>query len=107
MKSSVLLACSLAICRTLGAATPVPRYFQKAPVTRRDLSTVQVQQELGRQVSNTTTIFGPEDSRYDNATVRWNLIAVPKIRVVIEPGQESDIPTIVSTSGSTIFKALE
>ena len=106
MKSSVLLACSLAICRALGAVTTIPRYFQTAPVTRRDLSTVQVQQELGRQVSNTTTIFGPADSRYDNATVRWNLIAVPKIQVVIEPGQESDIQIIVSTDSSTISKPL-
>lgn len=78
------------------AGTTIPRYFQTAPVTRRDLSTTQVQRELGRRVSNTTAIFGPADSRYENATVRWNLVAVPKIQVVIEPGQESDISIIVS-----------
>lgn len=66
-------------------------------MTRRDLSTTQAQQELGRQVSNTTAIFGPEDSRFDNATLRWNPVVVPQIQVVVEPGQESDIPTIVST----------
>ena len=97
MKSFISLAYSLTIFQTLGAGTVIPRYFQTAPVTRRNLSTTQVQQELGRQVSNTTTIFGPEDSRYDNATVRWNIVAVPQIQVVIEPGRESDIPTIVST----------
>lgn len=98
MRSFSSLVCSLAIFQTLVAGTTIPRYFQKLPVTRRDLSSTQVQQELGRQLSNTTTIFGPGDSRFDNATVRWNIVAVPKIQVVIEPGQESDISTIVSNN---------
>lgn len=96
MKSFVPLLCSLAIFQTLVAGTTIPRYFQTAPITRRDLSTTQVQRELGRRVSNTTVIFGPADGRYENATVRWNLVAVPRVQVVIEPGQESDISTIVS-----------
>ena len=98
MKSFVSLACSLAICQTLAAGATIPRYFQTAPITRRDLSTAQVQRELGRQVSNTTAIYGPEDSRFENATERWNIAAVPKIQVVIEPGQESDVATIVSAN---------
>lgn len=96
MRSFVSLASSLAIFQTLGASMTTPRYFQKAPVSRRDLSSAQVQQELGSKVSITTSIFGPGDSRFDKATVRWNVVAVPTIQVVIEPGQESDIPTIVS-----------
>ena len=97
MKSFVSLACSLAVVQALVAGSTIPRYFQNLPVTRRDLSSPQIQQELGRQLSKTTTIFGPSDSRFDNATVRWNIVAVPKIQVVIEPGQESDVSTIVST----------
>lgn len=96
MKSFISLACTLVIFQTLGAGTTIPRYFQTVSVTRRNLSTTQVQQELGRQVFNTTAIFEPSDSRYNDAIVRWNIVAVPQIQVVVEPGQESDIPTIVS-----------
>ena len=103
MKSFVSLACSLAIFQTLVAGTTIPRYFQTAPITRRDLSPIQVQRELGSKLSSTTTIFGPGDSRYDNATLRWNVIAVPHVEVVIEPGQESDISTIVSTNEQYIY----
>lgn len=107
MKSFVSLGCSLAIFQTLSAGAVIPRYFQTVPVTRRQLSSTRIQQELGGQVTNTTTIFGPDDSRYDDATSRWNNFAVPRVRVVIEPGEESDISTIVSTIGQCYIEGLE
>lgn len=94
MKSFVSLVFSLAIFQTLVAAAAVPSYFQPAP----NLSSTQVQLELGPRLSKNTSIFGPNDTRFDDATVRWDLVAVPRIQVVIEPGQESDIPKIVNTS---------
>lgn len=97
MKSFVSLIYSLAIFRTLVAGASIPKYFQTFPITRRQLSPTQVQQELGSQVSNTTAIFGPDDSRYNESTTRWNIFAVPQIQAFVEPGQESDISTIVST----------
>ena len=104
MNLFISLASSLAIFQTLVAGTTIPIYFQKHHVTRRDLSSTQVQQELGRQLFNTTTIFGTGDSRFDNATVRWNVLAVPKIQAVIEPGQESDISIIVSNNGQFYYQ---
>lgn len=98
----LLLVCSIAIFHTLVAGASIPRYFQTFPISRRQLSVSQVQQELGRQVSNTTVIFGPDDSRYNESTTRWNTFAVPQIQVVVEPGQESDISTIVRAMGVVI-----
>lgn len=106
MKSFVSLVCSLTIFRTLVAGASIPRYFQTFPITRRQLNATQVQQELGSQISNTTAIFGPDDSRYNESTTRWNTFAVPQIQVVVEPGQESDISTIVSAM-SIIIEACE
>jgi hypothetical protein len=105
MKSLAPLACSLAIFQTLGAGSTIPRYFQTAPVTRYYLLPSQVEQELGPQLSNTTTIFGPGDSRFDNATVRWDVVAMPRVQVVIEPGQESDIPIIVSINEEYYYRS--
>ncbi len=65
-------------------------------MTRRDLNATQVQRELGYQVSNTTVIYGPEDSRYKNSTARWSIYARPRIQVVVEAGLVSDVSTIAS-----------
>lgn len=96
MKRFVTVGCALAIFNTLVAGATIPEYFRNAPVTRRDLSSDKIQRELGGQLSNTTTIFGKDDARFHNATSRWNLYVAPDYEVVIEPGQESDISTIVS-----------
>ncbi|CRG92718.1 putative FAD-linked oxidoreductase YvdP [Talaromyces islandicus] len=42
-----------------------------------------------------TAIFGPNDSRYSEATARWDTYAMPVIQVVVEPAEEADIPEIV------------
>lgn len=97
MKSFVWLAFSIAICRTVIAnTTSIPTCFRPHQTTPCHLSSAEVQQELGGQISNTSAIFGPDDSRYTNATTRWNTFAVPQVQVVVEPGQESDVSTIVS-----------
>ncbi|KAJ5609930.1 FAD-binding domain-containing protein [Penicillium herquei] len=55
----------------------------------------QVQKELGSLVSLSTSIFGPEDSRWSNATERYQDYALPSIQLVVQPGEETDISTIV------------
>ncbi|KAK2038886.1 FAD-binding domain-containing protein [Colletotrichum somersetense] len=94
MNSSILFAVlGLAVFQSLAAS--IPNYFERYPTTRTQLDTNQIQAELGKLVSKETAIFGPDDDRYDNATSRWNTFAVPQIKVVISPGQESDVSTIV------------
>ncbi|KAI2615592.1 hypothetical protein GGR54DRAFT_257821 [Hypoxylon sp. NC1633] len=95
MKCIILLLVSLGLLRAFATGASIPRYFEKFPRSRPDLTSTQVQHELGRRLSNTTVIFGPTDSRYQVATSRWNDLAVPRVQVVIEPGQESDVATIV------------
>lgn len=91
-----LLAFSLPFLQPLVAAVTVPRYFQTAPFTRRDLSVAKVQQELGATISKESTIFGPEDARFANATERYSTHAVPHIEVVVVPAIEDDISVIVA-----------
>lgn len=96
MKASVLsITYFLALLWTLAAGASIPRYFEKNQITRRDLTTTQVQHELGGQVSNTTSIFGPDDGRFKKTTSRWTTFSKPQIQVVVEPGSESDVATIV------------
>lgn len=66
-----------------------------AHFTRRQLNPMDAQQELGPQLSSCATIFGPADHAWANATERYSTYAPPKIQLVVMPGEESDIPTIV------------
>lgn len=102
MKKLVSLVYSLVIFQTLVASASIPAYFQTFPITRPQLNVTNVQQELGSRVSDAAVIFGPNDSRYNESTTRWNIFAVPQIQIVIEPGQESDISTIVSAMSMII-----
>lgn len=102
MKASVLsVFCYFGLLWTLAAGASIPRYFEKHSITRRDLTSAQIQQELGGQVSNTTLIFGPDDDRFDKVTSRWTDFSKPKVQVVIEPGTESDVATIVRPMTTT------
>lgn len=91
------LVFSLAVFQCLAAGANIHTYFERSLTTRQRLDTKQVRAELGRRVSKETSIFGPDDQRYNDATSRWNNYAVPQIHVVVSPGRESDVSTIVST----------
>ncbi|KAE8373962.1 hypothetical protein BDV26DRAFT_284671 [Aspergillus bertholletiae] len=96
MKASVLsISCYFGLLWTLAAGASIPRYFEKHPTTRHNLTSTQIQRELGGQVSSTTSIFGPDDGRFNEATSRWTDFSKPHVQVVIEPGRESDIAIIV------------
>ncbi|KAK1595305.1 uncharacterized protein LY79DRAFT_511143 [Colletotrichum navitas] len=96
MKGIVSLVLGLvAVFQPLASAASVPNYFERSPTTRSQLDANQIQAELGQLVSKETVIFGPGDDRYENATSRWNTFAVPQVQVVISPGCESDVSTIV------------
>ncbi|KAI1336223.1 hypothetical protein F5Y15DRAFT_208138 [Xylariaceae sp. FL0016] len=125
---------SIALCLTiflgLAACFPssnhvVPRYFRHDPISPRELSVANIQNELGPQLSNGSTIFGPESPNFANATHRFSLLAPPEIQVVVIPMLESDVSKIVeycaansieflaynrghgSTASLGVFKGLE
>jgi hypothetical protein len=89
MKPFIGLASSLAIVQTLVAGSAIPSYFQSASRTPCDLSSAKVQHDLGSRLSKTTTIIGPSNPDFNESTARWDIYAVPKVQVVIEPGHHS------------------
>ena len=93
--NNCLLTLALCLIQSLVAGLTPARYFESVPFTRRGLSVVEVQTELGALVSENTTIFGPEDPRFVDATERWSNHAVPGIEVVVVPGTEHDVSVIV------------
>ena len=93
--------CVVTLLQTFVASTPlpfnaVPRYFQKEPLTRHKLPPLQIQKELGATLSVNATIIGPSDPTFPNITHRWNYVAPPEIELVVQAGEEEDIPKIVS-----------
>ncbi|KAJ8106846.1 hypothetical protein ONZ43_g6922 [Nemania bipapillata] len=88
-------ACGLAIFSSLVSGATIPQYFEKHPFTRRGLPEATIQKELGSLLSKKAAIFGPQDPRFDEATLRYNAFAVPKVEIVAQPGVEADVATIV------------
>lgn len=102
MKTFVSLVYAVALFQTLVAGASIPRPLDRFPKTRHYLNATQVQRELGNQVSNTTVIFGPDDSRFKNSTARWSIYERPRIQVVIEPALAFDVSTIVRDTSTII-----
>ena len=108
MKASGLsVVCCFGLLWSLAAAASIPRYFEKHLSTRHDLTSTQVQKELGGKISKAAVIFGPDDGRFKDITSRWTEYSKPHIQVVIEPGTESDVAKIVRlmTTTPTILPA--
>jgi hypothetical protein len=97
MKSLLSFGLYAAVLQTLAAGAAVPSYFQRHPLTRRAITSAEVERELGPSLSNTTSIYGPNDSFYRNGTSRWNVFARPNVEVIVMPGQESDVAKIVGS----------
>ncbi|KAI2639150.1 FAD-binding domain-containing protein [Hypomontagnella submonticulosa] len=96
LSRTLLSGCALlALFQTFASAAAVPRYFQRHPMTRRDLSVQKVEQELSVILSNGTTMYGPQDTKWEDLIERYNTFALPDIQIVVQPGQESDISKIV------------
>ena len=92
------LIAGLTLAQLTVSSAVIPHYFRDAHTSPRNISSSQVQRELGGSLSSQATIFGSDDTRYANATHRWGTYAVPTVQVVITAGAESDIAKIVSRS---------
>lgn len=96
MKSLVISSlCLFSGLSSLVSGASIPRYFEKQPTTRRNLTSQEVRRELGGQVSRGTLIYGPSDAEFANLTSRWTVYSKPDVQVVIEPAAELDVSTIV------------
>ncbi|OTA57985.1 Glucooligosaccharide oxidase [Hypoxylon sp. EC38] len=76
-------------------------------LSRKDLPVSQIASELGPLLSSASSIFGPDDSRWTNATIRFQELVRPDIQLVIQPGQERDVSIIVqyANNNSIAFMA--
>lgn len=94
---SLIVAYGLALLPTLVSSSPiVPRYLQRYPFSRHNITASMVTTELGPQLSHGSLIFGPDSALYPGATERWNTRVTPDVQVVVEPAAESDLAKIVS-----------
>ncbi|VBB79782.1 Putative dehydrogenase [Podospora comata] len=90
------VALGITLTQALAAAYTNPKDYAQMPVPRQSpLPSESVQQGLGPLLSKNASIFGPDDSRWPEATERYQDFAVPQVQVVVQPGVEDDIPTIV------------
>ncbi|KAF7863838.1 hypothetical protein EAF04_006803 [Stromatinia cepivora] len=85
----------LLLLQSLVTASPQPCLDGLCSFTRSNLSAQQVSHELGPKLSGNSSIYGPDDPRFANETARYQAYKPPVIRLVIQPGSEADIPTIV------------
>ena len=102
---SSLAVCGLILLQPLAAADDVRFPDTQHVFTTQGSTNIRAQRELGPLLSNDSSIFGPNDSRWPNATEKYQNYAPPPILLVVQPGLESDIPTTVhvaSGSGSCV-----
>ncbi|KAL4767675.1 hypothetical protein BDW60DRAFT_211750 [Aspergillus nidulans var. acristatus] len=96
VRGFVSLVYSLALVRPQAVASTAADNPDLIPRQHQQLSTAQIQRELDGILSPGSVIFGVDDARYVNTTEPWNTIATPHIQLVIQPGEEADVSTIVS-----------
>jgi hypothetical protein len=63
--------------------------FSRTPVTGIDLTT------LAPELSPAARIYLPGSSEFAATTIRWSNLAPPAPNVVIAPGTEQDVATVV------------
>ena len=63
---------------------------------RVSLTNNEIQQELGRRLSDDTKIYFPFNSEFANYTERWSEADAPDIAVVVVPATAQDVATTVS-----------
>lgn len=98
MKVLTTLATSFTLLQGVIAGPVTYHNFETRDAVPGRVSSAQIQRDLGRYLSNSTSIFGPSNPAYSNATHRWDTFAVPQVQVVVEVGTESDVSKIVSFS---------
>ena len=99
---SRLAVCGLILLQPLAAADDVRLPCDQQFFTTGGSMPIRAQRELGPLLSNDSSILGPNDSRWQNATERYQNYAPPHILLVVQPGLESDIPTIVHVATALV-----
>lgn len=86
----------LTLFSSLALASPLNCLYGACGPTPRSVSLDRIASELGPQLSNSSSIFGSQDPRWTDATERFQALVRPNIQLVVQPGEERDVATIVS-----------
>ena len=96
------LTSKMHLCRTIWAslfACTLCLTSAWSTIDRRvSLNNNEIQQELGRRLSDNTKIYFPFDSEFANYTERWSEADAPGIAVVVVPAIAQDVATTASSS---------
>ncbi|KAJ2999372.1 hypothetical protein NUW58_g8 [Xylaria curta] len=95
-----LLAICFALMVSIVNSKPIYCLNGNCLYTRSNLTTETIISELGPQLSQRSVIIGPNDASWANVTSRYQAYNQPHILLVIQPGREEDIPTIVKYANS-------
>ncbi|RAH42320.1 FAD-binding domain-containing protein [Aspergillus brunneoviolaceus CBS 621.78] len=99
-------ACALSVLSQLGTACTVRTSSAPSTLVNRDWTAAEIAPRLGPLLSEGSSIFGPTDSRWASATERYDTYTEPHVEVVVQPGQESDIPIIIEFANNNSISFL-
>lgn len=86
---------ALATVPTIATALHSSFVLEQRSSASSRLTPATISTQLGPKLSANSSIFAQNDTRWFNATERWQAYQQPDFLVVVEPAKESDIPIIV------------
>ena len=97
---SLAIAAYLACHTEFAYAHTIPYLFKRTPQNYTPVTPMpaDIHRDLGPQLAKNALIYSPGSPEYANATSRWNVYEEPNISVVVQPGNDNDVATIVSMS---------
>lgn len=102
---SVLTVSSLALIQHFAVGLVLPSNEAQIKRTRRSVN-AQTQQELASVIKCNTTIIGPADTNFANATERYMQNIRPQVQLSVRPTCEDDVARIVSVLSISIIYGL-
>ncbi|KAL5341456.1 FAD-binding domain-containing protein [Aspergillus crustosus] len=93
---SSVLSFGLVALASLGSAAPTSCPDDLCLRTRASLSPLDVGLELGPLLSTGSSVFGPDDTRWANATARYQEYAAPTFTVAVQVAEEADVPVVIN-----------
>lgn len=86
---------ALATVPTIATALHSSFVLEQRSSASSRLTPATISTQLGPKLSANSSIFAQNDTRWFNATERWQAYHQPDFLVVVEPAKESDISIIV------------
>jgi hypothetical protein len=91
------LGCGLALLSSLPVAVSLPYSCPDGlcPRTRANVTSAQMQRELGALISSRSNIYGPNETAFAEFTSRYQAYMPPRPQLVVQVGLEEDVAQVV------------